>query len=110
MLKNTAKELHIPIVLLSQLSRAPETRTDKRPVLSDLRDSGGIEQDADVVFLMFREEYYKPSPENAGLAELIIAKQRNGPTGTVELYFDKKQTRFMPWSDRPGAVETQGAR
>jgi replicative DNA helicase len=103
-LKQVAKELYIPIILLSQLSRSPESRQDKRPILSDLRESGAIEQDADVVFLMFREEYYTPKPENAGLAEVIIAKQRNGPTGTVELCFVKKQVRFTAWSERPGAV------
>jgi replicative DNA helicase len=103
LLKQVAKELHIPIILLSQLSRGPEGRTDKRPILSDLRESGAIEQDADVVFLMYRDDYYNPKSEMPGMAEVIIAKQRNGPTGTVELYFVKKQTRFTPWSERPQA-------
>lgn len=94
MLKHVAKELYIPIILLSQLSRACETRPDKRPMLSDLRESGAIEQDADMVWLLFREDYYFPDTEKKGLAEAIIAKQRNGPTGTVELYFEKRQTRF----------------
>jgi replicative DNA helicase len=96
-LKGLAKELSVPIILLSQLSRAPEARSDKRPQLSDLRESGALEQDADVVGLIFREEMYKlgdePS-ENDGVAELIIAKQRNGPTGTIKLAFLREQTRF----------------
>jgi replicative DNA helicase len=96
-LKGLAKELSVPIILLSQLSRAPEARSDKRPQLSDLRESGALEQDADVVALIFREEMYKlgdePS-ENDGVAEIIIAKQRNGPTGTIKLAFLREQTRF----------------
>lgn len=101
MLKAIAKELHIPIVLLSQLSRANEARSDKRPMLSDLRESGAIEQDADVVLFIHRPEYYDRKPENKGLAELIIAKQRNGPVATVEMFFEEKQTRFYPYSMRP---------
>jgi replicative DNA helicase len=96
-LKGLAKELSVPIILLSQLSRAPEARSDKRPQLSDLRESGALEQDADVVALIFREEMYKlgdePS-ENDGVAEIILAKQRNGPTGTIKLAFLREQTRF----------------
>ena len=100
-LKALAKELHVPVVALSQLSRAPEQRTgsDHRPQLSDLRESGSIEQDADLVAFIYREEVYKPSEENSGLAELIIAKQRNGPTGTVKLAFQKQYTRFQTLLD-----------
>ncbi len=93
-LKGLAKELNVPLVALSQLSRAPEARTDHRPQLSDLRESGSIEQDADVVGFIYREEQYNRTEENAGVAELIIAKQRNGPTGTVNLAFLKEFTRF----------------
>ena len=96
-LKGLAKELNVPIVVLSQLSRAPEARSDRRPQLSDLRESGALEQDADVVILIFREEMYKQTNEPAetdGIAELIVAKQRNGPTGLVKLAFLRQQTRF----------------
>jgi replicative DNA helicase len=96
-LKGLAKELNVPIVVLSQLSRAPEARSDRRPQLADLRESGALEQDADVVILIFREEMYKQSTEPAetdGIAELIVAKQRNGPTGVVKLAFLRQQTRF----------------
>ncbi len=96
-LKALARELEVPLIALSQLSRGPEQRTDKRPMLSDLRDSGSIEQDADVVMFLFRPEYYA-SAENReeleGKAELIVSKQRNGPTGVVSLYFQKAYTRF----------------
>lgn len=93
-LKALARELNVPIIGISQLSRAVESRTDHRPQLSDLRESGAIEQDADVVVLILREEYYNPTPENQGMADIILAKQRNGPVGTVKLAFLKEFTRF----------------
>ena len=95
-LKDTARELNIPVVVCSQLSRDPEKRADPHPRLSDLRESGAIEQDADLVLFLYREEMYKPDDPNRGLAELIIAKQRNGPTGTMKLAFLKEYTRFEP--------------
>ncbi len=97
-LKILAKELNVPLIALSQLSRATETRTDHRPQLSDLRESGGIEQDADVVMFIYREEVYKPETEKQNIAEIIIGKQRNGPIGSVELVFRKALTRFHDMS------------
>lgn len=93
-LKSLARELNVPIITISQLSRAVERRDDHRPQLSDLRESGAIEQDADVVVLILREEYYNPTPDNQGIAEIIIAKQRNGPVGSLNLAFIKEYTRF----------------
>ena len=93
-LKALARELRVPLIAISQLSRAVESRTDHRPQLSDLRESGAIEQDADLVVLILREEYYNPSPDNQGIADVIIAKQRNGPVGTMKLTFIKEYTRF----------------
>jgi len=93
-MKGLAKELDVPVIALSQLSRAPEARQDRRPQLSDLRESGALEQDADIVMFIYREEEYKASEENRGIAELIIGKQRNGPTGTIKLAFIKEFTRF----------------
>ena len=94
-LKGIARELNIPILALSQLSRAVEARQDKRPQLSDLRDSGAIEQDADLVMLLYRPGYYSSVPEDESMAELIVAKHRNGPTGVVRLIFLKEYTRFV---------------
>ncbi len=93
-LKAIARELRVPVIAISQLSRAVESRTGNRPQLSDLRESGAIEQDADVVVFLFREEYYNPTEENKNRAEVIIAKQRNGPIGSVDLVFLKEWTRF----------------
>jgi len=93
-LKILAKELDVPVIALSQLSRAPEQRSEHKPQLSDLRESGAIEQDSDVVCFIYREELYNPTDENQGKAELIVGKQRNGPTGTIELAFLKEFTRF----------------
>ncbi len=115
-LKALARELEVPVVALSQLSRAPEQRNDKRPMLSDLRESGSIEQDADLVMFLFRPEYYFGPVDNdgnsiEGISELIVAKQRNGPTGSVPLFFHKAYTRFdsMARERQGGPVSAPGA-
>lgn len=104
-LKALARELRVPVIAVSQLSRAVESRTGNRPQLSDLRESGAIEQDADIVVFLFREEYYNPTEENRNKAEAIIAKQRNGPIGSVELVFIKDWTRF----DNPEHRQSEGS-
>ena len=93
-IKALAKELQVPVIALSQLSRKVEERNDKRPLMSDLRESGAIEQDADIILMMYREDYYKPDTQEKGIAEVIVGKHRNGPTGTVKLTFLKEYTRF----------------
>jgi replicative DNA helicase len=93
-LKVLARDLDVPIVALSQLSRAVEQRTDKRPILSDLRESGSIEQDADVVAFIYRDEYYNDESDQQGLAEVIVAKHRNGPTDSIKLSFLKRYAKF----------------
>jgi replicative DNA helicase len=124
-LKTLAKELNVPVLALSQLSRAVEQREDKRPQLSDLRESGSIEQDADIVLFIYREEYYLAARQPAddhpdfaawqeemnrayGLAEVIVAKQRHGATGKVKLRFESKITRFSDWIDASYLPEARG--
>lgn len=101
-LKGIARELKVPVVCLSQLSRGVESRTNKRPMMSDLRDSGATEQDADLVIMLYRDEYYNPETVDVGVAEIILAKHRNGPTGTVKLLFDSQYTEFKNMSNVSG--------
>jgi replicative DNA helicase len=96
-LKILGRELNVPVIAVSQLSRAVEQRGDKRPMLSDLRESGALEQDADLVIFIYRDEYYnKDNEENRGIAEIIVAKHRNGPTGVINLAFLQNYTKFAP--------------
>ncbi len=105
-LKSLARELNIPVIAMAQLNRLPDGRTDKRPFMSDLRESGAIEQDADVILLIHRPEYYEPHNEELnGIAEIIVAKQRNGPTDTIKVHFDKSLTRFAPLHVGPEPAE-----
>lgn len=99
-LKALARELDVPVIALSQLSRSVEARQVKRPMLSDLRESGSLEQDADIVAFLYREDYYNPETENKNITELIIAKHRNGPVDTVNLFFHKQYTKFVGLSKR----------
>ena len=105
-LKALAKELKIPIIVLSQLNRAVDSRTDKRPILSDLRESGAIEQDADLIVFLFREEEYNPNTPRKGIADIKIAKQRNGPTGDFQLTFIGRYTKFENYSSEPDINES----
>jgi replicative DNA helicase len=99
-LKVLARDLDVPVLAIAQLSRAVESRHDKRPMLSDLRDSGAIEQDADMVMFLYRDEYYNPDSDDKGIAEVIVGKHRNGPTGKVQLAWMQQYTKFASLARR----------
>jgi replicative DNA helicase len=99
-LKVLARDLDVPVLAIAQLSRAVEQRHDKRPLLSDLRDSGAIEQDADMVMFLYRDEYYNPDSDDKGIAEVIVGKHRNGPTGKVKLAWMEQYTKFASLARR----------
>ena len=98
-MKALAKEMNCPVLALAQLSRQPELRADKRPILSDLRESGAIEQDADIVMFLYRDDYYNPESTRPNTADLIVAKHRNGPTGTIGMSFLKETVKFGDLAD-----------
>ena len=107
-LKTLAMELNVPIIALSQLSRSVESREEKRPMMSDLRESGSIEQDADIVMFLYREDYYNKearTEDNNSISELIIGKHRSGPTGTIELLFKKNTSTFLNLRKEPQNTE-----
>jgi replicative DNA helicase len=101
-LKALAREINVPVIALSQLSRSVESRQVKKPMLSDLRESGSLEQDADIVAFLYRDDYYNPDSDKKNITEVIIAKHRNGPVDTVQLFFHKQFTKFSDLSKLPG--------
>jgi len=102
-LKGLARELNVPVLALAQLSRAVESRSSKVPQLSDLRESGSIEQDSDIVMFIYRDDVYNPESERKNIADIIVAKHRNGPVGQISLYFEANQTRFRDLELNPPA-------